>query len=111
MMYLDDTLTEQELRDTRDEMIAARSNHNPANNPHGIPFAGEADARLIVAGDIIALYAGNDFPVYTVTIESATLTGSFPSDRGVTFQTTGGEHFVPAGMRVWVAAYAPLLDD
>ena len=107
-MYLDDTLTEQELTDTRDEM---RANHNPANNPHGIPWKGEADPRLIVAGDVIAIYAGNDFPTHTVTVESYTHSGSFASTRGVTFQTTGGEHFVPYGRKVWVAAYAPLLGD
>ena len=108
MMYLDDTLTEQELRDTRDEMRATHATHNPESNPHGIPWKGEADPRLIVAGDVIAIYAGNDHPQHTVTIESYEHDDFFKS---VTFETTGGEFVVGYGQKVWVAAYAPLLGD
>lgn len=111
-MYLDDTLTQEELSEaSRESRLceAHKRTHNPASNPHGIPFAGEADPRLVIAGDMVAIYAGNDHPSHVVTVEATPEHDDI--QRVVNFETTGGQFTVAYGMRVWVAAYAPLLGE
>ena len=101
---LTDDLTEQESQ----ELVSEQRDIARVRRLCPIPFAGEADPRLIVPGDMIGIYAGNEVPSHAATVETVEFDDHF---RYATYQTTDGEYVVPYGMRVWVAAYAPLLGD
>jgi hypothetical protein len=110
MMYLDDTLTTEELADTRTEERATRRLVSPmagqSANYYGIPFKAYATPNTLLAGDVIAMYAGNDEPSHAATVEDIIWSPANP--HGYTLVTTEGRFDVPRDARLWVAAWAPL---
>lgn len=102
-MYLDDTLTAQELIDTRDQQ---REDARRAANPHGIPRVAMVLPDFLKPGDMVALYAGNPFPSHVTTVDQ--WPEANPATETVTVTTTDGRFDLPESSLIWVAAWAPI---
>jgi hypothetical protein len=102
-MYLDDSLTSEELSDATREQ---RETSRPAANAYNLPFKAYASPATLRTGDMIAMYAGNDSPAYAVTFDHL----SIAPWGEVTVVTSDGPYVVPVDSRLWVAAWAPMND-
>ena len=104
MLYLDDTLTSDELSDATQEQRATRG---PAANAYNLPFKAYATPATLRTGDMIAIYAGNDSPAYAVTFERLIPESEDDCEpTEVTVQTADGDFTVPRDSRLWVAAWS-----
>lgn len=74
-----------------------------------IPFKSYARPEVLTAGDMIALYAGNDEPRYVATVlEVIGHDAGVGHDASVTVITDDGRYTVPPDSQIWVVAWAPL---
>jgi hypothetical protein len=69
----------------------------------------KALASLLIPGDIIAIYAGNNTPYGSATVEEIR-SDELTSAGDITLWTTDGRFDVPAGSHLDVLAWAPMPD-
>lgn len=103
MMYLDDTLTTDELSEASQEQ---RNTSAPAHNSYNLPFKAYASPATLRRGDMVAIYAGNDSPAYAVTVDDVVWWPAQPDS--YTLVTTDGPFIVPRDSKLWVCAWSPL---
>lgn len=68
----------------------------------------KASVEMLIPGDIIAIYAGNETSSGSATLERMPTFDEFTPPRHVTLWTTGGRYDVPAGSQLDVLAWAPM---